>query len=71
MGGAVALVKPANLGVIKRVACGVGGLAIASMLSDEAVAYVGKTLRSVTDSVKVVFVKKETVYESENSEITE
>ena len=72
VGGAIALVKPAKLGVIRKIAVSVGGMAIASMATDGVVAYVDKTVHSMIDSVKGVFVKKDKPEETDDSdEVTE
>lgn len=71
VGGAVVLVRPSNIGVIRKVACSVGGLAIASMATDEVVAYVDKTARSTIDGFKGIFKKKEPETKDESEEITE
>lgn len=70
VGGAVALVKPSNIGVIRKIACSVGGLAIASMATDEVVAYVDKSVRSTIDGFKGIFKKKEPE-EKDETEVTE
>ena len=72
VGGAIALVKPAKLGVIRKIAVSVGGMAIASMATDGVVAYVDKTVHAMIDSVKGVFVKKDKPEETDDpDEVTE
>ena len=58
VGGAIAIVKPSKLGVIKKIAVGAGGLAISCMASDGVVNYVDKQLRTTVDQIKAVFKKK-------------
>lgn len=71
VGGAVVLVKPANLGVIRKMACSAAGLAIASMATDGVVAYVDKSIHSAIDSVKTALVNAKAPKESEDKEVTE
>ena len=59
VGGAIAIVKPAKLGAIKKIAVGIGGLAISSMAVDGVNAYVDKTFKETVDGFKGIFKKKE------------
>ena len=59
VGGAVGMVKPAKLGAIKKIAVGIGGLAISSMAVDGVNAYVDKTFKETVDGFKGIFKKKE------------
>lgn len=58
VGGAIAIVKPAKLGLIKKIAVGVGGAAISCMASDGVINYVDEKLKSTVDQIKAVFKKK-------------
>lgn len=70
VGGAVALVKPKNLGAIKRIAAGAGGFAISCMAVDGVTDYVNRQLDQTIEQVKGIFVKKEPEIE-ENETIEE
>ena len=58
VGGALVLVKPAKLGVIKKVAVSAAGLAITSMATDGVTEYVEKKFDDVVNTVKEVMKKK-------------
>ena len=51
-GGAVGLVRPQNVGKIKNFCIGVGGLILASMVSDQAVQYTDDKIDEVGDAIK-------------------
>lgn len=57
-GNAVGLVKPQNLGVIKKIACGVGGLAVSAMAADKVTDYVDDQWTEARDQIKGLFPKK-------------
>lgn len=69
VGGAIAIVKPAKLGAIKKIAVGAAGFAVSSMAIDGVTAYVEKQIDSVVDGIKKVFEKKKP--EEENMEKVE
>lgn len=58
VGGALVMVKPAKLGVIKKIAVGVGGAAVSCMATDGVVKYVDHELRIVTNKIQEFFKKK-------------
>lgn len=58
VGGALTMVKPSNLGVIKKIAVGIGGLAISAMATDGVVNYVDTQFTEVTKQIKELFTKK-------------
>lgn len=58
VGGAIGLVKPGNLGVIKKVATGIGGFAISCMAVDGVTNYVDEQWRTTGEQIKGVFKKK-------------
>lgn len=68
VGSALVLVKPTNLGAIKKVAVGVGGMAISCMAVDEVTNYVDKQFHQTVQQFKNAFAKKpeeETIKEEE------
>ena len=69
VGGALVLVKPSKLGVVKKIAVGLAGTAISCMAVDGVTDYVDKQVRSTVTQVKEIFKKEpeteETVKEEE------
>lgn len=57
VGGALMLVKPAKLGVAKKMAVGVAGLVITSMATDSVTDYFEKKFDEVATSIKEVIAK--------------
>lgn len=52
VGGALVLCQPNKMGVIKKIATGIGGLAISSMAVDGVNEYVDKQFHTVVEAVK-------------------
>ena len=69
VGSALVLVRPAKLGAIKKIAVGVGGMAISCMAVDGVTNYVDKQFKTTVAEFKEIFKKKtpeeETVEEVE------
>lgn len=67
VGGAIALVKPNNLGAIKKIAVGVGGFAISNMAVNGVNTYVDKKVTETVEQIKGLFKEpeEETVEEEE------
>ena len=68
VGSALVLVRPAKLGVIKKIAVGVGGMAISCMAVDGVTNYVDKQFKTTVAEFKEIFKKtpeEETVEEVE------
>ena len=59
VGGAVMLVKPNNLGIIKKIGVEIAGLAIASMAVDKVTDYVNDELRPIATKIEKRFGKSE------------
>jgi len=68
VGSALVLVKPAKLGAIKKIAVGVGGMAISCMAVDGVTDYVDKQFKSTVAQVKEIFKKKEPETEETDKE---
>lgn len=58
-GSAINMVKPQNMNVIKKIAVGVGGLALANMVADKTVEYVDQQWDETTNKIKELFVGKQ------------
>ena len=71
VGGAIAIVKPAKLGAIKKVAVSAAGLAISSMAIDGVTDYVEKQIDKTVDEVKKIFEKKKPKVEEKTEEVVE
>jgi len=56
-GSAIGLVKPQNLGRIKKIAVGVGGIALSNMAADRTVEYVDEKWDETETSVREFFGK--------------
>ena len=67
-GSALGLVKPKDLGVIKKVAVWAGGLAISSMAVDKVTDYVDDTCKGAVEQFKGLFKQKEPVEEATEEE---
>lgn len=67
-GNAINLVKPKNLGILKRIAVGVGGWAISNMAADKVTQYVDEKWIETSEQIKGWFHKKEL---TKNTNITE
>lgn len=65
VGSALGIVKPAKLGAIKKIAVGVGGVAISGMAVDGVTNYVDKSFREAVDQIKEKFKKKPEIVEEE------
>lgn len=67
VGGAIALVKPNNLGAIKKIAVGVGGFVISNMAVNGVNTYVDKKVTETVEQIKGLFKEpeEETVEEEE------
>lgn len=59
VGGALILVKPDKLGAIKKIAVGVGGMAISCMAVDEVTSYVDKQFKTTVGQIKGILQKEE------------
>jgi len=59
VGSALVLVKPDKLGAIKKIAVGVGGMAISCMAVDGVTDYVDKQFKTTVEQIKEIFKKKE------------
>ena len=58
VGSALVLVRPAKLGAIKKIAVGVGGMAISCMAVDGVTNYVDKQFTTTVAEFKEIFKKK-------------
>ena len=58
-GNAVNLVKPQNLGILKKIVVGIGGLAISSMAADKVTDYFDDEWTKTVEQIKDLFKKKE------------
>ena len=58
-GNAVNLVKPQNLGILKKVVVGIGGWAISSMAADKVTEYFDDEWTKTVEQIKDWFKKKE------------
>lgn len=67
VGGAIALVKPNNLGAIKKIAVGVGGFVISNMAVNGVNTYVDEKVTETVEQIKGLFKEpeEETVEEEE------
>ena len=52
VGGALTMVKPSNLGAVKKIAVGCGGVAISSMAVDGVLGYVDKSFNEIKKVIK-------------------
>lgn len=68
VGGALVLVKPAKMGVIKKMAVSVAGLAITGMATDGVTKYIGKQFDEIATAIKEVMGKKSKEEEIEKVE---
>lgn len=59
VGGAVMLVKPNNLGIIKKIGVGIAGMAISSMAVNKVTDYVDDELRPIATKIEKRFGKSE------------
>lgn len=57
-GSAIKMVKPQNIGAIKKIAVGIGGLALANMVADKTVDYVDQQWEDTAKKIKEFFTKK-------------
>ena len=67
VGSVLGIVKPTNLGAIKKIAVGIGGAAISCMAVDGVTDYVDKQVRSTVTQIKEIFKKEES--EETNEEV--
>ena len=56
-GSAIKMVKPQNIGAIKKIAVGIGGLALANMVADKTVEYVDQQWEEAAKKIKEFFNK--------------
>ena len=68
VGGALAIVKPKNLGVIRKVTASIAGFVLSSMVIDSATDYVEKQFDYVVASVSKLFKKEDPKEETEETE---
>ena len=51
-GSAIKMVKPQNIGVIKKLTVGIGGIALANMVADKTVEYVDREWDDTVEKIK-------------------
>lgn len=71
VGSAIGLVKPGNLGAIKKVAAGIGGFAISCMAVDGVTDYVDNQWNTTVEQVKKVFHRKPDEEEKNDEKVEE
>lgn len=71
VGGAIAIVKPNKLGLIKKVSVGLAGFAISAMAVDGVTNYVHTEITDFVDELKGVFNNNETEEETVEEEVAE